>query len=307
MSNYKKTIEEENIDVIVLYSVPTNGIQTLRIAKRYNIPVVFRSIDILHMLVQNRILRRITYSLEKKEYSHVNKILALTPKMAEYVINLGADKNNVELLLLGVDTERFNPNVETEMLREKLGFNQNDKVIVFIGTLFDFSGVDQYVGQFPKVLKEVPEAKLVIVGGGFLFEKLKQIIANLELNDNVILTGFQPFELMSQYINLADVCINPFQINNATRDITPCKIYQYLACAKPVLATPLEGMKSLLPNEDYGVVYSDIDEFGQNTVSLLKDDGYARSVGWNGCQYCVENNERYEIVHRLENILEELI
>jgi len=299
----EKAIKEKDIDVIVLYSVPTNGIQTLRIARKYNIPVVFRSIDILHMLVRNRILRRLTFSLEKKVYSHVNKILALTPKLGEYVINMGANKNNVELLLFGVDTKRFNPNVNVEMLKEQLGIIENDKVIVFMGTLFEFSGLDQYVEQFPRVLKEVPEAKLVIVGGGYLFEKIKRIVISKGLENNVILTGFQPFGLMPQYINLADICINPFQINNATRDIIPGKIYQYLACAKPVLASPLEGMKSLLPNENYGVVYSNVEEFAQNTIVLLRDDGYTRSIGWNGYRYCIDNNERDRIAHELEEIL----
>lgn len=299
----EKAIKEKDIDVIVLYSVPTNGIQTLRMARRYNIPVVFRSIDILHMLVRNKILRRITFSLEKKVYSHVNKILALTPKLGEYAINMGANKNNIELLLFGVDTKMFNPNVNVEMLKDQLGINENDKVIVFIGTLFEFSGLDQYVEQFPKVLKEVPEAKLVIVGGGYLFEKIRRIAISKGLENNMILTGFQPYELMPQYIDLADICINPFQINNATRDIIPGKIYQYLACAKPVLATPLEGMKSLLPNENYGVVYSNIDELAQNTIALLKDDGYAKGIGRNGYQYCIENNERNKIAHELEEIL----
>jgi len=303
----EKTIKEKNIDAIVLYSVPTNGIQTIKIARKYNIPVIFRSIDILHMLVRNKILRRITFSLEKKVYNYVNKILALTPKLAEYVINMGANENSVELLLFGVDTKRFNPNVNAEKLKDELGINESDKVVVFIGTLFEFSGLDRYVEQFPRVLEEVPEAKLVIVGGGYLFERLKRIIANLGLNDKIILTGFQPFELMPQYINLADICINPFQINNATRNIIPGKIYQYLACAKPVLATPLEGMKSLLPNENYGVVYSNIDGFAQNTIVLLKDDGYARSIGRNGYRYCIKNNDQYKIVRKFEKILKEVV
>ena len=41
----KRTIKEKNIDVIVLYSVPTNGLQVLNIAKKLGVPVVFRSID----------------------------------------------------------------------------------------------------------------------------------------------------------------------------------------------------------------------------------------------------------------------
>jgi hypothetical protein len=47
----QRTIREKNIDVIMLYSVPTNGLQTIHLTKKFGIPVVFRSIDILHRLV----------------------------------------------------------------------------------------------------------------------------------------------------------------------------------------------------------------------------------------------------------------
>jgi glycosyltransferase involved in cell wall biosynthesis len=300
----EKTVKEKEIDVIVLYSVPTNGLQAIKIAKKYNIPIVFRSIDVLYMLVRNRILRRITHGLEKKVYSNVDKILALTPKLADYVVNEGADKSCVDLLLFGVDTKEFNPNVDTNLLRKYLGISDKDKVIIFMGTLFEFSGLDRYIEQFPGIIKEIPEAKLVIVGGGYLFDKLKRIRTNLGIDNKIILTGFQKFEMMPQYINLAHLCINPFLINNTTRDIIPGKIYQYLACAKPVLATPLEGMKSLISGENGGVFYSDIDNFGKKTVDLLKDAQLLKDIGKNGHIFCLENNDRYKIVHKLEIYLE---
>ncbi len=284
----KKTIKEEEIDAIVLYSVPTNGLQTLQIAKKYNIPVIFRSIDILHQMVDYWFLRPPTYLLEKKIYKNVDRIVAITPKLSDYVVKMGADEKKVELLFTGVDTNKFNPYVETTALREKWDINKDDKVIVFIGTLFDFSGVDQYIGQFPKVLKEIPEAKLVIVGRGVLLEKLKKLVANMGLNDNVILTGFQPYSTISQYINLADICILPFQINSTTRDIMPGKILQYLA---------------ILPNEDYGVIYSNIDEFVQNTLNLLKNDEKMRVIGEKGQAYVKKNHNWDEIAQRLEEIL----
>ena len=299
----KKTVKEEKIDAIVLYSAPTNGLQTLHIAKKYNIPVIFRSIDILNQLVPQWFLRAPTYLLEKEIYKNVDKILAITPKLSDYVIKGGADKKKVKLLFTGVDTNKFNPYGETTALREKLDINRDDKVIVFIGTLFDFSGVDQYVVQFPKVIKAIPEAKLVIVGRGVLIEKLKKLVDKMELNDNVILTGYQPYETMPQYINIADICINPFRINDTTRDIMPGKILQYLACAKPVLATPLPGMKAIIPNEDYGVIYSDIDEFAEDTVKLLKDDEKIRAVGEKGLMYVKKKHDWNEIAQRLETLL----
>ncbi len=268
----EKIIKNEKIEAIILYSAPTNGMQTIYLAKKYNIPVIFRSIDVLNRLVPNWFLRAPTRIFEKKVYENVDKIVAITPMLSDYVINLGASKDKVELLFTGVDTNQFNPEIDSTKLRKELNLSNDCKVIVFIGTLFEFCGMDRYIEQFPEILKEFPETKLIVVGGGFLHEKLKQLVRELKLEDNVILTGFQPYEMMPQYINLAELCINPFQINDTTRDIMPGKILQYLACGKPVIATPLPGMKAVIPDEEMGVVYSEIDKLGLSTIELLRDE-----------------------------------
>src|SRR4030042_270831 len=84
----QKTINEKRIDVIVLYSVVTNGLQTIHLAKKHGIPVVFRSIDILHRLVRYPVLRPATKIFEKKVYSTADTILAITPNHAQYVISM---------------------------------------------------------------------------------------------------------------------------------------------------------------------------------------------------------------------------
>ena len=306
-SEIKRIIREKEIDAIVLYSVPTNGPQTITLARKLGVPIIFRSIDVIHMLVTLKLLRPIVFSIEKWVYRHVDKILTLSPKLSDYVVRMGADRNKVELLPFGVDMGKFNPNVEAKELGGKLGIAGDDKVIVYVGTLFEFSGLDLYLKQFPAVLKEFPEAKLVIVGGGALFEKLKNLVVDLKLAENVTLTGFQPFDMMSQYINLADVCINPFIINATTRDIVPGKIIQYLACAKPVLATPLSGMVSLLSGPERGVVYSNVDELAKNTIKLLRDGETAKIIGENGYRYVKNNHNEMEIARRLSRILDQII
>jgi glycosyltransferase involved in cell wall biosynthesis len=255
------------------------------------------------MLVPLKILRPVTFSLEKWVYRHVDKILTLSPKLTDYVVRNGCPQNRVELLPFGVDMDEFNPNVETIEFKERLGIADEDKVIVFTGTFFEFSGLDSYIEQFPKVVKEMPEVKLILVGGGPLFEKMKKLILDLKLRRNVILTGFQPFDMMPKYINLADLCINPFEINSATRDIIPGKIIQYLACAKPVLATPLPGMISLLPGPERGVIYSNIDEFADWTIKLLRDSEMARKIGENGYLYVRDNHDERKIACKMERIL----
>ena len=302
-----KIIKEEKIDAIVLYSAPTNGLQTLFIAKKYNIPVIFRSIDILNQLVPNWFLRSPTQMLEAKVYKKVNLMIAITPMLSDYVIKMGAEKEKVKLLFTGVDSSQFNPTIDTATLRKQLDLSNDCRIIVFIGTLFDFCGMDKYIEQFPNVIEEFPETKLIVVGGGSLLEKLKKLVKNLNLEESIILTGFQLYDTMPQYINLADVCINPFMINDTTRDIMPGKILQYLACGKPVIATPLPGMRAVITGEEKGLIYSEIDEFAMNTIDLLRDEGRMKIAGDKGLSYIIHHHEWNEIASKLEQELIDII
>lgn len=300
-----EVINNEKIDILILYSVPTNGYQAIKIAKKHRIPVIFRSIDILHQLVPSKLFSPFTFLLETWVYSNSDKILTLSPGLSEYVIRMKAPKDKVELLLFGVDTKKFSPFVQSKELRKRLGLSKNDLVVLYIGTLFEFSGLDIYLNQFVDVVERLPQAKLVIVGGGALFNTLKKQVSELELSKNVILTGFQPFDMMPKFINMSNVCINPFKINNVTKDIIPGKILQYLACGKPVVSTPLPGMVYLLKGQECGVVYSDMNKLAQNTFALLKDKNLANNIGKKGYTYVKHNHDERCLARKLEIILTE--
>jgi len=53
-------------------------------------------------------------------------------------------------------------------------------------------------------------------------------------------------------------------VNYVTDRIVPTKILEYFACGKPVLSTPLQGTKNLLPNEEFGIIYSESTNFVKN-------------------------------------------
>ncbi len=303
-----KTIREKGVDAIVLYSVPTNGLQTIHLARKSNIPVVFRSIDILHQLVPYSVLCSITRFFEKKVYSDVDMILTLTPELSKYVVDLGADQAKVALLPMPVDTNLFHPAPDSAEIRQKWGLGERDQVVVFIGTLFEFSGLDGFIRQFPEVIKQIPEAKLLIVGDGPQRPKLEGIITELGLQRQVIITGFQPYQTMPQYINLAAICINPFLITDATRNIFPGKIVQYLACGKAVIATSLPGLIAVIAGEHQGVVYANNHgDMVAEVVSLLKSTERRQQLGYAGLNYVRQVHSYEGIAHQLESRLEEVI
>jgi len=86
--------------------------------------------------------------LEKQVYSKADYVLALTPKMSKYVTDLGADPSRVGLLLIPVDIKIFRPAPDSGNLRQKWGLETKDAIILFIGTLFDFSGLDILIRRF---------------------------------------------------------------------------------------------------------------------------------------------------------------
>ncbi|MFC1900303.1 glycosyltransferase family 4 protein [Chloroflexota bacterium] len=304
----RRTIRKENIDIIMLYSVPTNGLQTICLARKYGIPVVFRSIDILHQLVRYPALRPATRFLEKRIYRNADAILAITPNHSRYVTSLGAPESRVKLLPLPIDTGIFHPSVDCSEVRQKWGFNEQDTIILFIGTLFDFSGLDGFIRQFPRIIERVPEAKLLIVGDGPQRKKLEQIITGLGLEDRITITGFQPYETMPQYISLATLCINPFLNTDATRDIFPGKIIQYIACGKASVVTPLLGIKALIEDDSRGVIYADnAEDMAGKVIELLESDEYRTRVEQAGLEYVREFHDQQKVADRLELELADII
>jgi len=304
----KRVIIEKEIDAIVLYSVPTNGLQAVYLARKFNIPIIFRSIDILHQLVPYKLLRVITKRLEQIVYLYMDMILTLTPNLSNYVVSMGAQKGKVQVLPMTVDTNIFKPDVDTGDLRKAWNLSVNDRVILFMGTLFEFSGLDKFVLEMPNIISQVPNAKLLIVGDGEQRRTLESIIAKLGLKDKIIITGFQPYQTMAQYINLADVCINSFIPNATTNDIFPGKTVQFLACGKPLVNTQLAGVKAMLSDQTQGIIYADsISQMADDVVMLLKSPDLSKMIGQNGIR-CVRRIFDCVIVARqLEAILKQLV
>ncbi|MCP4349060.1 MAG: glycosyltransferase family 4 protein [Desulfobacterales bacterium] len=302
----EKIIKNNNIDFILLYSAPNSGWQTAGLACKYNIPVIFRSIDVLHQIVPHRIYKYPTLLAEKYVCKNSDLILALTPKLKDYMIRLGADEKNIVIQLSGVDTEKFRPLQKNWNLAQKWGISKGDKIAMFMGTLYDFSSLDWLAENWNRILQVVPEAKLLIVGNGHLFMKLKHTVQKKNLEKNIILTDWQNYDLLPDFINLSDIGLNLFKINDITRDIIPTKLFQYLACAKPIVAFPLPGTLPILKNEQDGIVYADNSENALNIIiDLFKNHDKAEQIGKNGYHLMNAEYEWKKIAESMLDIIDQ--
>lgn len=302
----KETIIKNKIDIVFLYGSITNGIQTIQVAKELKIPVVYRLLDISHGLVRIPIIKNLAKKLESIVLSNSTKILTTTPDLSRYAKEMNAKNELVESFPLGINTHDFKPIPKNLDLAKSLGISSIDSVIVFVGTLYPFSGLLDIVENFDKLEKN-QNIKLLIVGGGPSYEKLCALVKKKNLENNVILTNFKPQSELSKYISLADICINPFQINYVTNRILPTKILEYFACGKPVLSTPLNGTKELLPNEQFGILYSTSDDFVKNLSILLSEKNNLNELGKLAYNYVQKNHDWDILSNQLITKFESLI
>jgi glycosyltransferase involved in cell wall biosynthesis len=277
-----RAFRNKKIDVVLLYGLPTVGLQVLLAARALQIPVVFRAIDVSYALVPSPLLVPITKALERIVFRYVAFNVALTPHLKKYILSYGVPDSRIRLLPSGVDAEMFSPGPRNSELLQKWGIAQDDLVVLFMGTLYRFSGLDAVIQGFSRIISERKNAKLLIVGSGEDESRLKELAYRLGLQANVVFTGMQPYSILPDVIRSSDICINPFELNEITHNILPTKLFQYMTCAKPVLATPLPGTQTFLAGEEQGVVYADLNEFNNRLLGLLLDDNVRETLGKRG-------------------------
>ena len=274
-----RVMRSQKFDAVILYGLPTVGLQAVFAARVFGVPIFFRSIDILNRLVPYSTLRLPTRLLERFIYRRVKAVSCVTPHLKSYVESYGVPASRVEVLPSGVDIRMFSPGPRNESLLARWGIGPADPVIFFMGTIYSFSGLDSVIRGFGQILERHPQARLLVAGVGEDQERLERLASGLGLQQHVIFTGLQPYSVLPGLIRSSDLCINPFELNAITRDILPTKLFQYLACGKPVLMTELPGTLPFLKGAEDGVVYSSLDDFVGATSDLLSDRGRLDRLG----------------------------
>ena len=194
-----------------------------------------------------------------------------------------------EQLTPGIDIEMFNPsNKEKKEVQDlKNRFRIQDKLIVAcISRLMPRKGQDTLIEIWPEILKKVPTAHLLIVGGGPYKQSLHKKSFDLNVNSNVTLTGSVPWEQLPNFYASADVFAMPVRTRNFGFDVEGLGIV-YLeasASAVPVIAGNSGGAPDAVINEVTGYV---IDPKNQNQliekiVNLLINPDLRNRLGKQG-------------------------
>lgn len=236
-----RMLKNEKFDAIVLYAVPTYGHQVIQLAKKHGVPVIFRALDVSH-LIRKSVFSRLIKSAEKYVYQHANVLSANNPAMLNYCARLGGRTENTVVNLPPLDISHFAKALPDSSLRKTLGINRTDSVVTYLGTFFHFSGLDVVIREFAARAAKHPSAKLLLIGGGEQDKELRELVSELKLEGRVIFTGFIPYARLSGYLGLTTVAINPMRPGMVSHTAFPHKVIQYMASGLPVVTSKLDGL-----------------------------------------------------------------
>jgi glycosyltransferase involved in cell wall biosynthesis len=155
---------------------------------------------------------------------------------------------------------------------------------VFAGWLSEENGTDILVKAFALTVREIPHAKLYLVGTGSdsFIEQLKKHIAAGNVTDNVIFLGNRDNQEALSIISKCDVVVVPHQW---AKEFGPVILLEAMALGKPVITSKIGATEEFVVNGKNGFLVSDFKNagvFAEKLVRLLSDARLARQMGERG-------------------------
>lgn len=237
---------------------------------------------------------RVMNRIEQCNLPKANRIIVVTSKLKEVLHNdYKIPEDKIVVIPNGANIDLFKPMAAIKA-REKLGLNQNNNYICFVGSFRQWQGVEYLVQSAPFILKEIPNTKFLIIGDGMMKEELINLAEETGVSDKFIFTGVVPYKEVPKYINASDVCAVPK--TPLKSGYSPLKLYEYMACGKPVVASNLPGFE-ILEQNNAGILVEpeNPEELAKAIVRLLTNEELREQMGENGRRYVVEN-QSWEIM-----------
>lgn len=187
----------------------------------------------------------------------------------EYIVSLGLNRKRVTVIPNGVSPSDFSPSP----LPDREG---RVPVLLYIGTLADWQGLDVLIKALPKILEQQP-VQLRVVGRGRSRQRklLSKQIRKLGVEENVLLQPAVPHHEIPVVIADSDICLAPLGLNdrNVTQGACPIKVLEYMASSRPLIASNIPIVRELVREDMDGLLFSpnDPEDLARQVLMLLDD------------------------------------
>ncbi len=254
-------------DVIHAHSPALCGQAALRVARALGIPLVYEIRAFWEdAAVGNGTSRagsvryQLTRALESSVVAKADAVVTICAGLRDDLIARGTAPERITIAPNGVDLALFGEPVAPDpALAAELGLGVDDSrgpVIGFIGSFYDYEGLDDLIAAMPMLLARQPEAKLLLVGGGPREDALRAQAASSPAATAIRFVGRVPHTQVERYYALVDVLAYPRKRSRLTDLVTPLKPLEAMAQGRLVAASAVGGHRELITDGVTGTLFA---------------------------------------------------
>jgi len=235
--------------------------------------------------------KRLNKSLKNhmtKFYMKSKQVITTTEHHCDNLSKRGV--KNVKLISNGADIKIFKP-YDKEKLRRDLGFDENDFIFVYSGSIVPYYRVDLVVRAIASLIEKKHNVKLLLVGRGTTDKNLHRLIKKIGIENNIINLGeIIDRKDLAKILSASDVGLIPYDSNPLWKNTIPVKSLEYFACGLPAIATvyPDSILGKLITENQIGLISKP-----ENVIALTK----ALEKIYNEPQFVKESHKRaYKLI-----------
>ncbi len=222
-------------------------------------------------------------------YRRAQRYIALSRAFADTLQReYAVDPEHVRVIPGGVDLARFTVALDVESARAKFGLPDDRKIVLATRRLEPSKGIGAFIEAIAQVRARVPSVLAIVTGTGSLAQSLRSRVSELGLNEYVRFLGHVASADLPLLYRAADLSIVP---SNAWEGFGLSAL-ESLACATPVLVTPVGGLPEAVSGLSDALVLRDssVDAIADGLAAALSDpatipgraacEAYARGFSW---------------------------
>ncbi len=325
INNFIAFQKKEGIEYQLLHgNYWLSGFVCLKLKKILKIPAVetFHSLGYVRYktlsiykkeLIDSPLVKR-RLRVERNIMKNFDKIIATSPyekqDMFEYY---HINPRRVVIIPCGADSQVFKKISKTKA-RKYLGYSPNWNILLYVGRLEWRKGIGTLLFALHYVLTELDQGqdflknlKLIIVGGSSSDEelqRLKKIVAELNIKRHVKFLGSKPQEKLSYYYSAADITITPSYYEPF--GLVPI---ESAICATPVIASRVGGLQYGVKENITGLLFIPRSPYdlAQKIVFLLKHEKTRRNMGKSGRKRVLYLFDWRKIASQMSNLYKDII
>lgn len=250
-------------DILHAHSPALCGLAGLRAGRKLGIPLVYEIRAFWEdAAVGNGTSRagslkyRLTRGLENHVVGGADCVMTICDGLREDLIARGFPPGRIGIMPNGVDLDLFgDPPPRDNVLAQELGL-KSGPVIGFIGSFYDYEGIDDLIASMPVLLEDHPDARLLLVGGGPMEDSLRAQAALSSVRHAIHFIGRVPHDEVERYYALCDIMAYPRKASRLTDLVTPLKPLEAMAQGKLVAASSVGGHLELMSDAVTGSLFA---------------------------------------------------